>query len=117
RQREGEGRAAARLALDPDLSALQLDELARDGEAQAVPSTFLPPSRPVGTPRTLLVDPRGRSHSVSPQAPHHRIEGRRSTLSALIAGRSRCFHRASRISLWPDDTRCTANRLELPQPM
>src|SRR5713226_1792723 len=35
RQREGEGGPAARLALDPDPASMQLDELLRQGQAQA----------------------------------------------------------------------------------
>src|SRR4030095_8149654 len=37
RQREGEGGPPARLALDPDLAAVQLDKLLREGQPEARP--------------------------------------------------------------------------------
>ncbi len=75
RQREREGRADPHLTLDPDPSAMELDELARDGEAE--PGAFdssSPPSRPAGTPRTPPPDPPARCppRCRSPKSPPRR---------------------------------------------
>src|SRR5262245_21706434 len=66
RQGEGEGRALARLGLDPELAAVGLDHLLADGQARPGPLVLVPAVQAAEDAEDLLVVTRVDAHAVVP---------------------------------------------------